>query len=158
MQQEMYQVKNQYPKEKLDEVKGFVSGQALKAVDLATQKVSLLFCQLLEIWILLSLKQEWVSRHCEMCTTETILLCWSCYDMQTGQIYHTMPWWTAGFGGRTACNTCSDVQIEPVLQDITGEELNRGANTAPAARLGIVAGGFWERQRSDIEKGHANIH
>ena len=49
MQQEMYQVKNQYPKEKLDEVKGLVSGQTLKAVDLATQKVSLLLCQLLEI-------------------------------------------------------------------------------------------------------------
>ena len=32
------------------------------------------------------------------------------------------------------------VEIEHVLQEVTGEELNRGANTAPDA-------GFWERQR-----------
>ena len=43
---------------------------------------------------------------------------------------------------------CNGVEIEPVLQDITGEELNRGANTAPDARLDTVARGFWERQRS----------
>ena len=43
---------------------------------------------------------------------------------------------------------CNGVEVEPVLQDITGEELNRGANTAPDARLDIVARGFWERQRS----------
>ena len=29
----------------------------------------------------------------------------------------------------------TDVEIEPVLQEITGEELNRGANRAPDARL-----------------------
>ena len=28
---------------------------------------------------------------------------------------------------------CNGVEIEPVLQDITGEELNRRANTAPDA-------------------------
>ena len=32
---------------------------------------------------------------------------------------------------------CEDVEVEPVLQDITGEELNRGANTAPDAWLDI---------------------
>ena len=32
---------------------------------------------------------------------------------------------------------CKDVEVEPVLQDITGEELNRGDNTAPDARLDI---------------------
>ena len=40
---------------------------------------------------------------------------------------------------------CKDVEL---LQDITGEELLWGANTAPDARLDIVARGFWERQRS----------
>ena len=40
---------------------------------------------------------------------------------------------------------CNGVEIEPVLQDITEEELSRGANTAPDARLDIVARGFWER-------------
>ena len=34
---------------------------------------------------------------------------------------------------------CKDVEVEPVLQDITGEELKRGANTAADARLDIVA-------------------
>ena len=43
---------------------------------------------------------------------------------------------------------CNVVEIQPVLQDITGEELNRGANTTPDARLDIVARRFWERQRS----------
>ena len=38
MQEEMDQIKNQYLKEKLDEVKGLISGKTLKAVDLATQK------------------------------------------------------------------------------------------------------------------------
>ena len=40
------------------------------------------------------------------------------------------------------------VETEPVLQDVAGEELNRGASTAPDARLHIVARGFCERQSS----------
>ena len=47
---------------------------------------------------------------------------------------------------------CNGVETETVLQDITGEELNREgggeSNTAPDARLDIVARGFWEKQRS----------
>ena len=43
---------------------------------------------------------------------------------------------------------CNDVEIEPVLQELTGESLPRGANRAPDARLDIHARGFWERQRS----------
>ena len=45
---------------------------------------------------------------------------------------------------------CKVVEVEPVLQDITGEEFNRVANTAPDAR---------ERQRSaffDVRLGFAN--
>ena len=38
--QEMHQVKNQYLKEKLDQVKSSVSGKTLRAVDLDTQKGS----------------------------------------------------------------------------------------------------------------------
>jgi len=41
---------------------------------------------------------------------------------------------------------CNDVKIEPVLQDIMGEELGRGSNTIPDARLDIHARGFWELQ------------
>ena len=54
---------------------------------------------------------------------------------------------------------CKDVQVEPVLQQVTGETLNRGANRAPDARLDIRARGFWERQRSaffDVRVCHPN--
>ena len=43
---------------------------------------------------------------------------------------------------------CNDVETEPVLQEITGETLNSGANLAWDARLDIHARGFWERQNS----------
>ena len=43
---------------------------------------------------------------------------------------------------------CTDVEIEPVLQDISGEQLGRGSNRAPDARLDIHARGFWENKRS----------
>ena len=54
---------------------------------------------------------------------------------------------------------CYDVEIEPSLQVLTGEELNRGANTAPDARLDVHCRGFWERQRAaffDIRVCHPN--
>ena len=54
---------------------------------------------------------------------------------------------------------CTDVEIEPVLQEITGEELNRGANKAPDARLDVHARGFWDRQQSaffDVRVCHPN--
>ena len=54
---------------------------------------------------------------------------------------------------------CYDVAIEPTLQPLAGEELNRGANTAPDARLDVHCRGFWERQRAaffDIQVCHPN--
>jgi len=47
---------------------------------------------------------------------------------------------------------CNDVEIKPILQELTGESLPRGANRAPDARLDIYARGFWERksQRSSM--------
>ena len=39
---------------------------------------------------------------------------------------------------------CKDARIEPVLQDITGEVLNPGANKSADAGLDIHALGFWE--------------
>ena len=54
---------------------------------------------------------------------------------------------------------CNDVEIEPVLQEITREALNRGANRAPDARLDISACGFWERKRTtffDVKVCHPN--
>ena len=54
---------------------------------------------------------------------------------------------------------CTNVEIEPVLQEITGEELNRGANNAPDARLDVHARVFWARQQSaffDVRVCHPN--
>ena len=54
---------------------------------------------------------------------------------------------------------CYDVAIEPTLQPLAGEELNRGANTAPDARLDVHCRGFWERQRAvffDVRIRHPN--
>ena len=38
---------------------------------------------------------------------------------------------------------CHDVEIEPVLPEITGDSLAIGANTAPDPRLDIHARSFW---------------
>ena len=54
---------------------------------------------------------------------------------------------------------CNDVEVETVLQEITGEVLTRGTNKAPDARLDIHARGFWERQKSaffDVRVCHQN--
>ena len=42
----------------------------------------------------------------------------------------------------------NDVEIEPILHELTGESLPSEANRAPDAHLDIHARGFWERQRS----------
>jgi len=39
---------------------------------------------------------------------------------------------------------CNDVEVEPVLPEITGEVLTRGTNKAPDARLDTHARAFWE--------------
>ena len=54
---------------------------------------------------------------------------------------------------------CNDVEVEPVLQEVTGVTLNHGANKAPDARLDIHARGIWERQRYaffDVRVCHPN--
>ena len=55
---------------------------------------------------------------------------------------------------------CYDVQVEPALQPITCEELARGTNQAPDARLDVHYRGFWERQRAaffDVRVCHSNV-
>ena len=55
---------------------------------------------------------------------------------------------------------CNYVEVEPVLQEITGETLNHGANKARDARLDIHVRGFWERYRStlfDVLVCHPNV-
>ena len=43
---------------------------------------------------------------------------------------------------------CTNVEVEPVLQEVTGEVLPRGVNKAHDARLDIRARGFWAREQS----------
>ena len=43
---------------------------------------------------------------------------------------------------------CNDVEVEWVLQEVTVETINHGANKAPDARLDIHARSFWERPYS----------
>ena len=53
-----------------------------------------------------------------------------------------------------------DVAVEPTLQPLAGEELNRGTNTAPDARLDVHCHGLWERQRAalfDVRICHPNV-
>ena len=45
-------------------------------------------------------------------------------------------------------DVCHDVDVEPVLQEFTGEVLPRGSTRAPDAGLDIHARGFWARQGS----------
>lgn len=40
------------------------------------------------------------------------------------------------------------VEVEPVLHELNGKVLARGANKAPDARLDVHARGFWARQSS----------
>ena len=50
-------------------------------------------------------------------------------------------------------------ETEPVLQEVTGEILNHGANKVPDARLDIHARNFWMRQRFaffDVRVCHPN--
>ena len=56
-------------------------------------------------------------------------------------------------------SVCSDVETEPILQDVSGEQLSRGSIRAQDARLDVHARGFWERQRSaffDVRVCHPN--
>ena len=54
---------------------------------------------------------------------------------------------------------CTDVEMEPVLQEVTGKVMLRGVNKAPDARLDIRARGFWAREQSaffDVRVCHPN--
>ena len=54
---------------------------------------------------------------------------------------------------------CHDAQVEPVLQEITGELLTRGTNPAQDAWLDVHARGFWDGQCSaffDVRVFHPN--
>ena len=148
-------------KEKLDQVKGSVSGKALRAVDLATQKGASSWLTVLPIRDMnfdlnnsefrdaVKLRYDW-----DVPDTPSVCVCGDHFNVDHATICKR-----GGFviqrhdelrdlQAEMLRMVCNGVETEPVLQDITGEELNRGANTAPDARLDVVTRGFWERQRS----------
>ena len=54
---------------------------------------------------------------------------------------------------------CTDVEMEPVFQEITSKMLSRGTSKAPDGRLDIRAPGFWAREQSaffDVRVCHPN--
>ncbi|XP_048581994.1 uncharacterized protein LOC125561752 [Nematostella vectensis] len=144
----------------------------LRAVDLATQEGASSWLTVLplremsfdlnkrEFRDALGLRYDW-----EIPETQSICVCGDTFDAD-----HAMICKRGGFviqrhnelrdlEAELLSLVCKDEQTEPVLQDITGEELNKGANTARDARLNIVARGFWERQRQaffDVRVCHAN--
>jgi len=153
-------------------VKGSISGKTLRAVDLATQKGASSWLTVLPIRDMnfdlsksefrdaVKLRYDW-----EVPDTPSVCVCGDIFNVD-----HAMIWKRGGFiiqrhnelwdlEAELLSMVCNGVETEPVLQDITGEELNRGANTAADARLDIVARRFWERQRSaffDVRVCHPN--
>ena len=151
-QQEMHQVKNQYLKEKLDQVESSISGKTLRALDLATQKGASSWLTVLPIRDMnfdlnksefrdaVKLRYDW-----EVPDMPSVCVCGYHFNVD-----HAMICKRGGFviqrhnklrdlEAEMLRMVCNGVEIGPVLQDITGEELNREANTAPDARLDIVA-------------------
>jgi len=49
------------------------------------------------------------------------------------------------FEANLLAKVCNDVEIEPGLQPVTGEELARGAIVGDESRLDIRARGFWRK-------------
>lgn len=79
--------------------------------------------------------------------------------MQTIRLRYTTPQRVRDLATDLLNLVCNDVEIEPVLQDVTGEVLTRDTNIAPDARLDVHARGFWERQGSaffDVTVCHPN--
>ena len=152
------QSENRYLKEKLDQVKGSVSEKTLRAVDLATQKVASNWLTILPIR-----DKNFDLNRSEFRDAVKLRYDWDVPDMPSVcvcrnhfNVDHAMICKRGGFviqrhnelrdlEAEMLRMVCNGVEIEPVLQDITGEELNRGDNTTPDARLDITTRGFWER-------------
>ena len=132
-----------------------ISGKTLTAVDLATHKGVYSWLTLLpirdmnfdlnksEFQDVVKLRYDW-----EVADTPSVCVCVDIFNVD-----HAMICKRCGFIIQRHNElrdlvvellrmVCNWVETEPVLQDFTGEELNRGANTAPDARLDIIARGF----------------
>ena len=134
-------------------MKGSISGKTLRAVNLATQKGAFSWLTVLPIR---DMNFDLNKSEFRDAVPDTPFVCVCGVNFN---VDHAMICKRGGF--IIQCHNelrdleeelfrmvCSGVKTEPVLQEITGKELKRGANTAPDAWLDIVARGFWERQRS----------
>ena len=135
VQREMRQVKNQYLKERLEEVKCSISGKALRAVDLATQKGASSWLTVLPIRdVDFDLnKSEFrdavkLRYDCEVPDTPSVCVCGDMFSVD-----HAIICKRGGFviqrhnelrdlEAELLSMVCIDVEVEPVLQDITGED------------------------------------
>ena len=136
-------------------MKGSISGKTLRAVDLATQKGASSWLTVLPIRDMsfdlnksefrdaVKLRYDW-----EVPDTPSVCVCGDIFNVD-----HAMICKRGGLiiqrhnelrdlEAELLSMVCNGDETEPVLQDITGEDLNRGANTTPVARLDIVAKGI----------------
>ena len=158
--------------ERLEQVKHSLLTKAKRAVELATEKGSsnwLTVIPLKELDYNLNKKEfrDAIKLRYDWEITDTPMIC-AC-GVQFS-VDHAMVCQRGGFiiqrhnelrdlEAEMLRMVCNDVEVEPVLHEVTGETLNHGANKAPDARLDIHARGFWERQRSvifDVRVCHPN--
>ena len=142
LQQSVRREKNEVLRTKLNDIKNSLTLKTQRAVELASEKGASNWLTVIPIDEMgftlnkgefrdaLKLRYDW-----EIADKPSICVCGDVFNVD-----HAMVW--------RLSMVCNDVEIEPVLQELTGESLPSGANRAPDARLDIHARGFWERQRS----------
>ena len=153
--------KEQVAKRELQSVKESLSKRKLKALDLASEKGASTWLTILPLKEMgfnlnkrefrdgLRLRYNWPFNDLPS----------KCVCNQDFSVDHAMICRRGGFiiqrhnelrdlEAELLSSVCNDVEIEPVLQDISNEQLSKGSNKAADARLDIHARGFWEKQRS----------
>ena len=144
-----------------ERIKEVAPQKTRRAQDLATEKGSSMWLTVLPLQELNLKKRQFrdgIKLRYEWPIDEIISIC-VCGEVFT--VDHTMICKRGGFiiqrhnelkdlEEELLRTVCSEVAIEPVLQDVSGEQLNRGCKRAQDARLDTHAGGFWEHQRSAL--------
>ena len=154
-QREMCQVKNRYLKEKPDQVKDSVSGKTSRAVDLATQKGASSWLTVLPIRDMnfdlnksefrdaVKLRYDW-----DVPDMPSVCVCGDHFNVD-----HAMICERGGFviqphnklrdlEAEMLRMVCNGVEIELVLQHITGEELNTGSQHRTTCAIGYCSKGI----------------
>ena len=155
LQQSVRREKNEVLQTKLNGIKNSLTLKTQRAVDLASEKGAsnwLTVKPIDEIGFALNkgefpdalkLIYDW-----EIADNPSICMCGNVFN-----VYHAMVCRRGGFiiqrhnelrdlEADMLSKVCNDVEIEPVLQELTGESLPSGANRAPDAHLDIHARGF----------------